>query len=321
MATVKLGVALYGNNGHQIAHALHNHSQATLIGYAEMPLASLHQSQQNNPAVKMYSSLDEILSDKTVDIVSLCSPRRSEQAAQAIACLQAGKHVYAEKPSALYEHDLDAIIETAQKTGCHFHEMADTFLGQPFYTMRAAIKNGMIGTVVQVIAQKSYPYHDGRPQDESVDGGLLLQVGVHAARFIEHVAGVKIVECNAIETALGNPKDGDLKMACVMNAALENGGVGVLTANYLRKRTGAAPWGGDQLRVFGTTGILDNLPGEESVIFTDSNGITKSLDPVIPPKGFFEYVIDSINGVDKMPFSLEDELHPTRVMIRVKNTI
>lgn len=43
--------------------------------------------------------------------------------------------------------------------------------------------------MVQVIAEKSYPYHERRPRDEDVDGGLILQCGVHAMRFVEHVAG------------------------------------------------------------------------------------------------------------------------------------
>jgi predicted dehydrogenase len=45
------------------------------------------------------------------------SPLRSEQAGHAIACMKGGKHVYAEKPCAMTEADLDAIIATSRETG------------------------------------------------------------------------------------------------------------------------------------------------------------------------------------------------------------
>ena len=61
------------------------------------------------------------------------------------------------------------------------------------------------GEIVQVFAQKSYPWHESRPQDEAVDGGLTLQVGIHAARFVEHVTGIRISSLDLIETTHGNP--------------------------------------------------------------------------------------------------------------------
>lgn len=44
--------------------------------------------------------------DETLDLISLCSPSRKNQAKDAIECLRAGKHVYAEKPAAFSEKEL-----------------------------------------------------------------------------------------------------------------------------------------------------------------------------------------------------------------------
>ncbi len=64
---------------------------------------------------------------------------------EAIRCLEGGKHVYAEKPCAMTESDLDAIIETSRRTGNRFHEMAGTAWEQPYFIMRQRNQDGAIG--------------------------------------------------------------------------------------------------------------------------------------------------------------------------------
>ena len=54
------------------------------------------------------------------------------------------------------------------------------------------VDQGTLGTIVHVQAQKSYPWHDRRPQDTAVDGGLVRQVGIHAVRFIHGATGQRI---------------------------------------------------------------------------------------------------------------------------------
>jgi predicted dehydrogenase len=52
---------------------------------------------------------DEVLADETVDMVMICT-RHNLHAQQTIAALKAGKHVFCEKPLALDEQELDAIL-------------------------------------------------------------------------------------------------------------------------------------------------------------------------------------------------------------------
>src|SRR5687767_4807116 len=96
----KLGVAVYGINGHQIHRQLEGHEHAQLVATAAFDADKLTPAQREDPAIRHYSSLFELLKDTRVELVSLCSPRRADQAADAITCLKAGRHVYAEKPCA-----------------------------------------------------------------------------------------------------------------------------------------------------------------------------------------------------------------------------
>lgn len=62
--------------------------------------------------VKVFTDLTAMLSDDNIDAVYIASPN-SFHATQAIQCLQAGKHVLGEKPSATNSQELSKIIAAA----------------------------------------------------------------------------------------------------------------------------------------------------------------------------------------------------------------
>ncbi|MDD4869398.1 MAG: Gfo/Idh/MocA family oxidoreductase [Kiritimatiellae bacterium] len=310
-ANKKIRVGLYGTNGHQVSGLLVKHPDADLVAVAEFPPKS-------SANVKHYNTLDELLADNNVELVSLCSPRRVDQARDAVKCLRAGKHVYAEKPAALTEKELDEIIATAKQTGKQFHEMAGTIVQQPYMEMRRQIQSGAIGTVVQVLAQKCYPWHDKRPGDEAVDGGLSTQAGVYIARFVEHIAGEKITSLEMVETKLGNPmQQSECRIAVSMMIRLANGGVASGICNYLNPIK-ARCWGYEILRVFGTRGIIEsNADGKQLRLLLNGQPPSE-LNPSQPTLDYFNLFIRSLCGGDPMPLSIEDELSPTRWVIRAK---
>jgi len=315
---MEIGVAIYGLNGHQILGQLARHPNASLVATAGVNLDQLPESFRGDAAVRHYEYLTDMLNDDRVQLVSLCSPRRSDQAEDAIVSLMSGKHVYAEKPCAMTEPALDAILTAAQVSVKEFHEMAGTAFDQPYLAMRQTVASGVLGTVVQVFAQKSYPYHDRRPQDEEIDGGLVMQAGVHAARYVEHVAGQRIGEVEAIETRLGNPKQGGLRMAAAYMMQLENGGVASIVANYLNQ-PGMRRWGNEHLRIFGTEGMLESVDGGTQTRLVVGDEDRGEIDASGPAQDYFELFINHLTTGTDMPLTLEEELHPTRVVIRAKS--
>ena len=317
----KIRIGLYGTNGHQIQRELVDHPLGACVATAAFDLDRLPEPLQQDSTITHYATLDELLEDERVDLVSLCSPCRRDQAREAIRCLEAGKHVYAEKPCAMTEADLDLIITTAHRTGKVFHEMAGTAFVQPYRAMRDLVQAGTLGTVVQVLAQKSYPYHDRRPQDEDVDGGLLLQAGVHALRFVEHVAGIKVSQIWAVQTQLGNPGKSDsgpaeLRMATSMMMRLANGGVASIIANYLNPPAFGI-WGNEHLRIFGTQGFVESVDGgaRTRLVLNDEDRGPLALGDDL---AYLDMILASLVGPSSMPMALEEEVHPTRVLIRAR---
>jgi predicted dehydrogenase len=317
----KTGIGLYGANGHQIYKQLEEHPAAQLVAVAGIDEALLPAALRGNSEINRYESLDALLRESRVELVSLCSPRRRDQAGESIRALRVGKHVYAEKPCAMNEADLDAILEAARASGKQFHEMAGSALAQPFLAMRKIVRSGVLGGIVQVLGQKSYPYHDRRPQEEDLDGGLIGQASVHAVRWVEHVALARVVDVRAVETTFGNPvTDGGLRMAATLMLKLENGGVGAIVANYLNPR-GVGTWGNETLRIWGTRGMLEATDGGTRTRLVIGDKDHGPIDVSEPSHDYFDCFIDSIRTGAPMPLSLEDELHPTRVVIRAKGTV
>lgn len=313
-----VGVALYGTNGHQVPRQLAAHPGARFVAHAACDPGKLKGAGVALEGAREAESLEALLADPEVDLVSLCSPRRADQAAQAMACLRAGKHVYAEKPCALTEEDLDALIAASRETGREFHEMAGTALVQPYVAMRAVIESGELGEVVQVFAQKSYPWHDGRPQDEAVDGGLVAQAAVHAFRMIEFVAGRRIESVGALETCLGDPaRGGGLRMASQCMLSLDNGGLATVIANYLNPR-GFGRWSNEHLRVWGERGFVEAVDGGARTRLVVGEEDRGELDRSAPDRDYFDLLIDHLAGQGDMPYALEEELHPTRMVLRAK---
>ncbi len=312
-------IGLYGTNGHQIQNALAAHPLACLAATSGVSLDQLPPG-LDSASIRAHETFEQLLADPGVDLVSLCSPRRIGQASDAVRAMRAGKHVLAEKPCAMSEGDLDAIIATARETGKCFHEMAGTAFDQPYWAMREAVRSGMLGAIVQVIAEKSYPYFDGRAQDEDIDGGQIMQNGIHALRFVEHVAGTPIASVQAVETLLGNPVEGGgLRMAASMVLTLKNGGVASISNNYLNPR-GTGIWGCESLKILGVEGMVESRAGGAWTRLVIGDKDLGPLDTTGPGIPWLEAVFGSVLGRTKMPLSLEEELSPTRWAIRAKRS-
>lgn len=308
----KIRIGLYGRNGHQIQNRLNGHPDAELCAVC-MP-GEVPQVPEN---VRVYADLAEMLADESLDFISLCSPKRSAQAADAAACLRAGKHVYAEKPAALTEAELDGLLALADEVGCEFHEMADSIFYEPYWTLKNVVQSGKIGEVVQVYAQKSYPsnFHK-RPNDEETDGGLIRWVGIHAVRFVEHITGIHVRDVRAFETHHGS--DTGIFTAASLAMTLENGGVASVAMNYLNS-AGFPGWGNESVRVFGTRGMAELTDGgKRTHLYTDRD--EGELDTSASDcRDYFDLLMRHFRFGEPLPLTREDEFHPLRVVIRAKD--
>lgn len=91
-------------------------------------------------------SLDAILADPTIElVVNLTNPRSHYAVSR--ACLEAGKHVYSEKPLATVWEEALALVELAEARGLQLASAPCTVLGEAAQTLWREVRRGRIGEV------------------------------------------------------------------------------------------------------------------------------------------------------------------------------
>ena len=91
-----------------------------------------------------YTDLQEMLREATPDIVHITTPPESHYAL-AVLCLEAGCHVYVEKPFTLYFDETEKLIELATKLGLKITAGHDDQFSHVARRMRKLIGSGYLG--------------------------------------------------------------------------------------------------------------------------------------------------------------------------------
>ena len=162
---------------------------------------------------RTYDSLDALLAgeqalpaDERIDALSIVTPNHLH-APMAIAALDAGFHVFCEKPMALDLAEARQIADAAERSGRHFG-LAFTYSGYPLVEeARARVARGDLGRIRLVQVEYSQGWlsqaidRDGNKQAEwRTDparaglGGCLGDIGTHAFHLAEHVSGLRVSE-------------------------------------------------------------------------------------------------------------------------------
>ena len=102
-----------------------------------------------------YPSVDALLADPRVDLVVNLTPARAH-AAVTRAGLEAGKHVYSEKPLALTYEEARELVELAAERGVRLGCAPSTLLGEAQQTAWKLVRDGAIGRVRVVYADANW---------------------------------------------------------------------------------------------------------------------------------------------------------------------
>jgi predicted dehydrogenase len=313
----RIKIACVGTNGHQIFGLLKGLKQAQLVGVTEN--AHVADYREAFPGVMsaatVYFSLDELLAESDCDLVSLCSTRRDQQAKQILACLATGRHVLAEKPLCTSLEDLAKIRRAAKKARRKVWAMLAMVNVPILMEMQNRIRKGEFGEVGQVFAQKSYKFGGNRPQDRGVDGGI-IQAAIHAVSFIRSTTGLEFTEVSATESAIGNKKKGNLQVEFAINARLSNGALCQIITNYLNPD--CAPWwGNDQLRVFGTRGMIETVDGLTKAAIYVGKKVTHRVVRSEHPN-YLPFLLNEIATGKPAHFSMEDSFRCTQIVLEAQ---
>lgn len=131
----------------------------TLPGYSELELAGVMDRDNDRASkfaahysVPVYQSLEELLEDRSVDIVlNLTNPKSHFSVSK--ACLDAGKHVYTEKPLAMEVSEAEKLVDLAEQRGLYISSAPCSLLGETAQTLWKALRENIVGQVRLVYAE------------------------------------------------------------------------------------------------------------------------------------------------------------------------
>ena len=156
--TSPLGIAIVGCGQIADAHlqqiARLRLARAVIVCDSEPELAE--QAADRFDVPHRTTSLDELLARADVDVVHLCTPVRSH-APLAIRCLDAGKHVYVEKPFAVDAAEAQTVVDAAARNSRRLCLGHDQLFDPVWLRAQQRVADGRIGRVVHVESVLGYP--------------------------------------------------------------------------------------------------------------------------------------------------------------------
>ena len=191
MAKTKIGVIGCGNISGtylKVAQRLRNLEVAACADI----ILSRAEAKAKEFGVPAACSVKELLASRDIEIVvNLTIPKAHAEIA--LAALEAGKHIYGEKPLAVTREDGQAILKSAQARKLRVGSAPDTFLGAGIQTCRKLIDDGWIGQPIAATAFMTCHGHESwHPDPEfyyEVGGGPVLDMGPYYLTALVNLMG------------------------------------------------------------------------------------------------------------------------------------
>lgn len=150
MQRVKVGIIGCGNISDAYLKNCVHYEQLEVVALADLNL-ELAKSKASTYGIERVLTTDELLADPEIEIVlNLTIPQAHAEIS--LAALEAGKHVYSEKPLAVTVEDGKRIIEKAKERKLRVGVAPDTVLGSGIQTCRKLIDEGVIGKPIAAAA-------------------------------------------------------------------------------------------------------------------------------------------------------------------------
>ena len=190
-----IGFGIIGCGAIADRHAKHiiEHKEATLVSVFDNKIEKANQLAAKHK-VQAVSSLKELLDNKTIDIVSVCTPNGIHHTC-ALEVLNAGKHVIVEKPMALKREHCEEMIEAALKNNRQLFVVKQNRFNPPIQAVKKLIDENKLGKIYAVMVncfwnrnEKYYKNSDWKGSKE-LDGGTLFTQFSHFVDIFYYLFG------------------------------------------------------------------------------------------------------------------------------------
>jgi predicted dehydrogenase len=311
---VNLGVIGTGWPGQQHARVMPDIEGAHLYACADLHETRRREFETAYQPDKSFSDYHELLQDPKLHAAIICLPNFLHFPAS-LAALEAGKHVFCEKPPTMSAAEMKVLQEEATKRGLVY------YFGRQFrFTpgMRAAkelVSQGRLGTIYHAkaiwIRSRGIPQGIGGwfTEKKRSGGGALIDIGVHALDSVWYLMGAPrpvSVSAQVYRNFAHLVQDPifDVEDAAYAFIRFDNGAVVHLETSWAGNLPDDVPQGqyfGRELNnslVYGTKGTLRLKP---LTLFEDRSGVLETVAVEVPDeKDSFELqlrnFVDAVQG-------------------------
>ena len=312
-----IAIAGFGWWGKHIATRLEGHASITVAAVIE-PAAALHPAITEKGLTPL-DTLDAALARDDVDAVILTTPNPVHEE-QVIACAEAGKHVFCEKPLGLTAASARRSVAAVEAAGVQLGIGHERRFEPAMVALKSAIDAGDLGTIMHAEAAFSHdkligvPAGDWRTSKAVSPAAGMTAMGIHLTDLLISFFGrVETVQAMTASRSLGW-ETGDVVtsqlgfeagMTATLSAVLH-------TPHFIR------------MHVFGTEQWIEVLneshpdtPGGKVNYLIGESGkpvAAKSLEWEDAVVHNLEAFADAVHGVAAYPFTTEQMVHNIEVL-------
>ena len=187
MEKMRVAVIGYGGMGGSHVDSFANSEVVELAGIWDIDEEKIEAAKSKG--IHAYSSLEDLLSDKSVDIVTIATPNEVHKDI-AITSMAAGKHVICEKPVAMNSSELSEMIDASHKYDRLFTVHQNRRWDSDFIAIRDLCLEGKLGKVFEInsYVQGSRGVPGDWRKEKEHGGGMMLDWGVH---LIDQILQIK----------------------------------------------------------------------------------------------------------------------------------
>jgi predicted dehydrogenase len=239
-----------------------------------------------------YTDHRALLASEPLDLIAICG-ENAPRARIVRDCAERNLPIMTEKPLALTTSELTDIKRTLRRHPVPLSMLLTMRCTPPYLAMRDIVRQGTIGEVVSMDAQKSYQLGT-RPEwmkHRQTFGGTIPYIGIHMLDLMGWISGREFTQVAAFHSNVGAPEIGEMENNAALILKLDNHGSASLRMDYLRPAS-AASHGDDRLRIVGTRGIVE-YQQDRLTLITQTEPLT-TITTLPPAKSLFADFVESI---------------------------
>lgn len=151
---IRIVIVGFGFMGEMHAQAYAKIPMAEIVAVVDArPEAALEKLDRLELGVPVFTSLTSALAEQPADIVDICLPT-DQHVAAAVEALEAGKHVFCEKPLALSLHEAKLISEAQERSGTYFQVGHCLRFWPEYQAFSSFVKGGTAGRLLSLTMQR-----------------------------------------------------------------------------------------------------------------------------------------------------------------------